>query len=187
MKNKIIIGIAGEIASGKGVVTQHLQDKYDAKKYRMSDALKDILTRLHLDVVRENLSSLSLGLRNLYGQDILIDALIQDIKKSESEFVIVDGVRRIAELEQLKKLDNFKLFYLEADPKIRYERLKKRDEKEDDKLKTFEQFQKDSQLETEKTILELKDSTDYLIDNGGDLDQTYRRIDEIIEEIKKNG
>ncbi|MCK4635934.1 MAG: AAA family ATPase [Candidatus Moranbacteria bacterium] len=183
MNKQIVIGLAGEIASGKGVVAQYLKEKHDARKYCMSDALKDILKRLHLGVVRKNLASLSLGLRELYGQDILIHALIQDIQKSGSKFVIVDGIRRVEELEELKKLDNFKLFYLETDLKIRYERLKKRDEKADDKIKTFEDFKKDSQLETEKTILELKKFADYNIDNSGGLSDTHEEIDEIIKNL----
>lgn len=181
---KIIIGIAGEIASGKGVVTQYLVEKYQAKKYCMSDVLKDFLKRLHLDIVRENLSALSLCLRESFGQDILIQTLIQDIQKSESDFVIVDGIRRVAELEQLKKMENFKLIYIETDLKTRYLRLKKRDEKQDDKMKTFEDFQKDNELETEKTILDLRNSADFLVDNSGDLAVTFSQIDGIIERVR---
>lgn len=183
MKKQIVIGLTGEIASGKGVVSEYLGEKYGAKKYRMSDALKDILNRLHLDVVRQNLANLSLSLRDLYGQDILINALIQDIKKSEDNFIIIDGIRRLAELEQLKKIKNFKLFYLETDLETRYERIKKRDEKADDKMKTFDEFKKDSQLESEKTILELKNFADFVIDNNGGFSEIQHKIDEIVKEI----
>ena len=49
MKEKIVIGIAGNIGAGKGIVTEYLKDRYEAKRMRYSKILADILERLHLD------------------------------------------------------------------------------------------------------------------------------------------
>jgi len=182
--NKIIIGLVGEMASGKGTVTEYLLTKYQATKYRFSDILRDILERVHLDIVRKNLASLSLSLRTYYGQDILAYALAQDIKNDDSQVIVIDGIRRDADLKYLRKMDNFVLVYVEADLEKRYERLVERNEKQDDKIKTFEEFKNDHQLETEITIRELKDIADAVIDNNGSVEELYKQIDDVIKRKK---
>jgi len=176
----IIIGLAGEIACGKGTVAQYLSDR-GGVEYKFSDILKGILQRVHLDLVRENFSKLSIGLRKYYGQDILAYALAEEIKKDDARIIIVDGVRREADLKYLKELDNFVFVFITAEERVRYERLNARNEKQDDQAKTFEQFQKDAKAETEKTIAGLKNIADVIIDNSGTLEQLYKQIDKIIQ------
>ena len=183
MKNsRIIIGTVGEIASGKGSITKYLVQKYNASEYRFSDILKDILQRVHLDVVRENFASLSLGLRKYYGQDILAYALVQDIKNDDNKIIVVDGIRRIQDLKYLKEMQEFALVYVDADIKVRYERLIGRNEKQDDKIKTFEEYKNDHRLETETSIKELRNIADVTIDNNGTLEELNKQIDKIIKE-----
>ncbi len=181
-EDKIIIGTVGKIASGKGAITNHVLEKYQATEYRFSDILRDILQRVHLDVVRENFASLSLGLRKYYGQDILAYALAQDIKNDDNKIIVVDGIRRIQDLKYLKEMQEFILVYVDADIKVRYERLIGRNEKQDDKMKTFEEFQNDHELETETSIKELRNIADVTIDNNGTLEELNKQIDKIIEE-----
>lgn len=182
--NKIIIGSVGEIASGKGAISKYLLKEYDATEYRFSDILKDILERVHLDVVRKNLASLSLGLRTYYGQDILAHALAEDIKNDNNKIIIVDGIRREADLKYLKEMKGFVLVYVKTDLEKRYERLVGRDEKQDDKMKTFEEFKKDHELETEVSIRDLKSIADIVIDNNGDVEGLQRQVDDLIENKK---
>ena len=57
---KLILGVAGEMGSGKEAVSKHLVNTYSANSHNFSQILKDILERLHLDVTRENFAPLSL-------------------------------------------------------------------------------------------------------------------------------
>jgi len=181
---KLIIGTVGEIASGKGAVTKYLCEKYGATEYKFSNILKDILMRVHLDVIRENFSKLSLGLRESYGQDILAHALAEDIKKDDNHIIIVDGARRKADLQYLREMENFVLVFVEADLEKRYERLVGRSEKQDDQTKTFEKFKKDHELETEVSIEELRAAANIIIDNNGTMEDLHKQIDEIIVSSK---
>ncbi len=181
MLNKtLVIGLAGEIASGKGATSKYLAQKYNAIEYKFSGILEDILNRVHIEKNRENFTKLSIGLRKYYGQDILAYALAEDIKKAGRHIIIVDGIRRKADLKYLKELDNFIFVFITADVKVRYERLIARNEKQDDQTKTFEQFQKDAQLETEVTINEMKGLADVIVDNNNSLEALYEQIDNII-------
>ncbi len=179
--SKLIIGLAGEIASGKGTIADYLSVHHDAVKYKFSDIIKDILNRVHLEKNRENFTNLSVGLRKYYGQDILAHALAEDVKKANDNIIVVDGVRREADLKYLRELDNFIFVFITAEEKKRYARLIARSEKQDDQTKTFEQFQEDAKLETELTIADLKNIADVIIDNNGEVENLYKQVDDLIE------
>lgn len=183
---KIIIGISGQIASGKDTVEKYIMDKYGAKTLKFSKVLRDILQRIYKDINRENMSKLSTVLRQVFGEDMLVDVMYNDIMNSNEEIVVLDGVRRMADIEKLKPIPGFKLFYVDVNINTRYERLIQRTENLDDREKTFEEFQKDHELETELQIPGLKDHADYIIDNSGSLNDLYKQVDDIITALKNS-
>ncbi len=178
---KIIIGLTGEMASGKSTVAKYLQNKYGAVGYRFSNILRDALSRIHKENIRENLQTMSTMLRKTYGEDVLAKAMAGDAKNAQNDIVVVDGVRRLGDIEHLKKLPGFKLVYMEADIKKCHERIAQREENVDDKGKTFEEFQKDRAREAERQIKELKKFADIVIDNDGSLEELYEQVDKFIK------
>jgi len=178
---KIILGLCGEIASGKGTAVKYLEEKYGATSHRFSTSLRDILKRLYLEINRENMQKVSLVLREGFGQDLLAKVITEDVKNDSGKIIIVDGVRRPADIEYLTKLPEFKLIYITAHIKTRYERIIKRGENADDLNKTFEQFQKDHEAETELLITKIGETAKIKIDNNGDYEALYKQINEIIE------
>lgn len=182
---KLILGIAGEMGSGKEAVSTHLCEKYGASSRNFSQILKDILERLYLPIVRENFSPLSLALRQTFGEDILAKAMFQDAVNDKADIIVVQGIRRQEDMTFLKEFSNFKFLYIDADIKTRFERVKNRKEKENDALMTFEQFESSHQYETEKTIPPLRKDADYIIQNNGTYEQLYAQIDKVIVENLK--
>lgn len=180
---KIIIGTTGQIASGKDALASYVVNKYKAKQLKTSTVLRDILKRIYKDVNRENLQKLSLILRQNFGEDLLANIAYNDIQNSQEDVVIIDGIRRFADIEMLKPL-GFKLIFIDTAPEVRYERLIQRSENIDDRNKTFEEFQKDAQGETEIYIANFKDIADYVIDNNGNFEDLYKQFDKIIEELR---
>lgn len=182
MENKkIILGFVGEIASGKGATAKYLEDKYKATSHRFSTPLRDILNRLYIEINRKNMQDVSRILREHFGQNTLARVISEDVKNDQNDVVIVDGIRRLEDIEYLKTLPEFKLVYITADIKIRYNRLLERGENEDDKDKTFEQFKKDHEAETELEIPKIGQTADYKIDNSGTLEELYQEIEKIKE------
>lgn len=181
--NKLIIGFVGEIASGKGTAVKYLEEKYGATSHRFSTPLRDVLKRLYLEISRENMQGVSKILREFFGQNLLAKVITEDVKNDLSNIVIVDGVRRFEDIEYLTKLPEFKLIYITADIKTRYERIIKRAENTDDKNKTFEQFLKDHEAETEIYIPEIGKTADIKIDNSGSFDDLKNQIDKIIKKL----
>jgi dephospho-CoA kinase len=179
--SKLILGIAGEIGSGKGTIAKYLSERHNASSYQFSMMLRDVLDRLHLEHSRDNIQRLSTTLRHTFGEDLMARVMAEDVKGDESELIVIDGVRRIDDIKYLKEIPEFKLVYVEADMKIRYDRLIHRNENVDDEGKTFEEFEKDHQRETEVTIRGLKDHSGIVLENNESLEEFYEKLDEMVK------
>lgn len=184
--SKIIIGLVGQIACGKESVKKYIDRKYNAQDCRFSTPLRDVVKRLDIPENRENLQKMSTILRGGFGEDLLAKVIAVDASKLDSEIVVIDGVRRMADIKYLKELPNFFLIKVEADAKIRFERMKARNENTGDKDKTFEQFMIDENYETEKSIPEVMNFSKISINNNGTLEELYSQTDKIINSILKN-
>lgn len=185
MSKKIILGISGEIASGKDTVGKYLAEKYGALPLRFSQPLRDMLDRLYLEQNRENMSTLSLHLRRAFGEDTLSRVLLNDAEKSKEDFVVVDGVRRLPDIIHMETSEHFYFAYIEASSEKRYERLTQRRQNPDDATKTPIQFEKDAKLETELQIASLKERADFVINNDGTLEELHAQVDKMMETLQK--
>ena len=181
---KIIIGLAGEMASGKGTVAQYLATEKKASTHRFSTMLRDVLDRLHLEQSRDHMQKLSFIVRETYGQDALAHVMAEDVKKDTAEVIVVDGVRRMDDIVFLKQIPEFKLVYIDVNIETRYERIIKRSENPDDQNKTFEQFVAESKADAELQIAGLKEYADVVIDNNGDIESLYAQIDILLADVE---
>ena len=179
--SKIILGLAGEIASGKGTTAKYICEKHNGSSHRFSTALRDVADRMYLEKNRENLQKISTIFRENFFDDILSSVIAKDVEHDEHEIIAIDGVRRLADITYLQKIPGFKLVYIETDMKKRYERIITRGENTDDITKTFEDFQKDHKREAERQIKDLKNKAEYVINNNGSLEELYKQVDEIIK------
>lgn len=183
--SKIILGFTGLIVSGKDTCKKYVMEKYGASGHRYSTMLRDILNRLYLPTTRENLQNLSTDLRSRFGEDTLARVISEDVKNDNNEIIIIDGIRRLADINSLKNLSGFCLISLETDIKTRYQRLTNRRENADDATKTFEEFVADNGREAEQEIPTVMAAAKYKINNNGTFEELYAQIDKIISEIKK--
>ncbi len=175
-----IFGLTGPIASGKGTVKKYIEQKYGAKDCRFSTALRDILLRMGEEISRENMQKISTVLRENFGQNILAKIIAEDVKKIDTEIIVIDGVRRISDIEFLKELPNFILISIDADPKIRYERMVKRNENKGDDKKTYESFLKDHEADSDYEVPIVMKTAKLELDNNGNLESLYKQIDKIV-------
>jgi dephospho-CoA kinase len=182
---KIIIGLVGEIASGKDVTKKYLEDNYGASCHRFSTILRDLLGRLYMPITRENMQNISTILRQTFGEDLLAKIIAEDVKNDLHEVIVVDGIRREADMDYLKSLLGFVLVSLKVEAKTRYGRLVNRRENADDATKTYEQFLADSQKETELKIPQVMAMADYELDNNGDFKNLYGQIEKMVIKLEE--
>ncbi|HPN54422.1 MAG TPA: AAA family ATPase [Candidatus Moranbacteria bacterium] len=182
---KLILGLAGEMGSGKGTVAKHIINEHKGSTHRFSTILRDILNRVYLEQSRDNLQTLSTIMRKNFGEDILAKAIYHDTYNDEHDIVVVDGVRRMEDIFYLRDLMFFKLVYIDADIEKRYERIIKRSENTDDSKKSFEEFKESNKDESESQIRDLKNYANYIIDNNGDFPNLYKQVENIFKENLK--
>ncbi|OGH64755.1 MAG: hypothetical protein A2821_01205 [Candidatus Magasanikbacteria bacterium RIFCSPHIGHO2_01_FULL_41_23] len=183
MENKIILGLAGEMAAGKSTVTEYLKEKHNAVTFRFSDMLRDILKRIHVEPERANLQSLSTFVRQTYGEDIMSKVIAQDVAASNASIIITEGIRRPSDIVYLRKLESFHMIAINTNERTRFERIIQRHENPDDAQKTWEEFQAEGQQESEQKIKEIAAETDFTIDNNGTKEELFAQIEEIIKKI----
>lgn len=181
---KIILGFTGLLASGKGTAASYFEQKYNAKSYRFSTILRALADRIYIEQSRDNLIKMSETIRATFGEDILAKAIAGDAAKSENELIIVEGIRRMPDIEHLKRLPSFILIEISADPQTRYDRLVQRNENVDDRTKTYEQFLEDHKRSTEMSIPEVISHATEHIDNNGTIEQLHQSLDLLLNRHK---
>jgi len=182
-EKKIIIGLVGQIACGKGTATEYLKNNHNANTYRFSTMLRDVLNRLHLEIIRSNIQAISECLRQKFGGDILAKVIAEDVQKDPGKLIVVDGVRRMDDIKYLQELPGFNLVKIETDSKTRYNRLIARTENKDDGRKTYEEFLSDEQQEAELEIPKVMAGAKLSLNNDGDFENLYKQIEEILKRL----
>ena len=185
MNKKTIIGIIGEQASGKGAVANIIRKDFGGSRLTVSSVLRRTLDSLYLDSTRDNLVNLSIILKNGFGDDVLMNAMLAEVKNEDTDLVIVDGFRMPGDPEVFRKAydDSFYLIYVTANQKIRYKRSVKRGEKVGESDAAFEEFVNKEKLKTEKYVNEVGKTADFKIENNEDEKELEKKILEIMKKI----
>lgn len=177
---RLLIALVGRKGSGKGKVAQILKEKYNASVYRYSDILRDTLDRLFLEKSRENLVRASEALRCVFGEDLLQKTMIRQIEQDDATVVVLDGVRRLQDIENFETLGTFCLVNVEAPLDVRYERLHQRGENAGESTDTLETFKALEQASTEITIGDVEARATHTIHNDADLSKLEAQIDQLM-------
>ncbi|MBI4239875.1 hypothetical protein HY620_02725 [Candidatus Uhrbacteria bacterium] len=183
MTDKIIIGVAGRIASGKGTISKYLIDEHKADRFRSSDPLRETMDVFDVDQSRDNMDALSTFLRSTYGENVIAKSVANRIEESPNPISIFDGIRRLIDVETFRKLPHFYLLFMDTDVRLRYERYIKRDENPGDAELTYEEFLERDNREPQQQIELLRDHADYVLNNNGSISELDARIREVITEL----
>jgi dCMP deaminase len=116
----MIIGLTGKNGSGKGEAARFLVDS-GYEYYSLSDALRDELTVRGETVTRERLVAIGNELRASYGAGVLAERVIA--KLAPEAHAVVDSIRNPFEVEVLRRRKDFHLLSIEAEPRIRFDRM----------------------------------------------------------------
>lgn len=183
---KIILGLSGMLAAGKGTITEYLKNKYQAVNFRFSDPFRETLEIYDLDVSRENMQKLSTLMRQHFGEDVLAKAMTKKAKHASDGLIVIDGVRRFTDIENLIKLPEFHLVAIKVDQKIRFERCVNRKENIGDATMTFDEFCVKEAAEAESQIPAVMAHAEFAVDNNGTMEDLQKQIDEILNKLNTN-
>lgn len=185
MKKKTVIGIIGEQAGGKGAASDIIIKKFGGSRLTTSNILRRTLDSLHIDFSRENLITLAITLKKGFGDPVLMEAMLCDIEKIDSDLVIVDGIRMHGDTDPFIREygDDFHLLYVTAEQRLRYERSVGRGEKVGESDQRFEDFAEKEEAPTEKAIAEIGKTADFIIENNGTYEELEEKVIEIMTKI----
>lgn len=116
--------------AGKSTIAAGLQKK-GFTSINMGDAVRAEAKKRNLDPTGENLGKLMLELRQKNGQGAVAELIKDQIISSNSDVVVIDGVRSNAEIEVLKKIATVKLLSIHASTNTRYSFLTTRKRSDD--------------------------------------------------------
>lgn len=185
--NRIIIGLVGPIASGKGTVIKFLLNN-NYTSYSLSDRIREEIISRGQKVTRETLNIVSNDLRKTFGNDILAKKTADLIKKSQTNNVVIDSIRNPDEVKFLKQKFGMKLIAVTADQKKRYKLFIKR--VENSQAMTFEEFKllDDKELsgtsgQHSQRVKDCIKMADFTIDNNGTIEDLKTKVEKILSKI----
>ncbi len=183
----IIVGITGTLGSGKGTVVEYLKQKYGFKHYSARAFISEEIARRGLPDIRDNMRIVANAWRAEHGSSYVAEQLYDRAVKDGGNSVI-ESLRSVGEIQALRnKPQSFYLLAVDADPKIRYERIVKRNSSTDNI--SYEKFLDDEAREMADSspggmkIAECISMADGKVNNNLDLETLHREIDKIIHPL----
>ncbi len=189
IERKVVIGLVGEMGSGKDTAIEYLKNKYQARLFRFADPLKETLGLYFDKISREDLQWLYGVLKKRFGNDVLSRGLRKKFDTIKSGIIGLNGMRMPEDYNFVKSFKNSYVIYITIDQKTRWQRIRKRGEKSDDAV-DFGKFKQMELAETERHIPEIGKKADFTIINDGKISKLYKKIDQVMQTIlnldKKN-
>lgn len=181
--NTQVIGITGAFGSGKSTAADYLEKKGYAK-ISLSKFLEDALLYLgEKEITRKKLQDLGNMWREKHGAGVLAVRAIEYMQDKKLEKVVVEGFRNLKEIEEFKKLNNFKLIGLFVNRDVRYNRLKNLKRREKLTPELFEKLDyRDMGIGEKEAGLQVAVCvaiSDVFIENNGLEKELFQKIEEI--------
>ena len=176
-----IIGITGTIGAGKGTIVDYLVTHYGYKHYSVRNFLIEEAQKQNLPLNRNTYVQIANKLREEHSPSFIIDELYKEAAINGND-AIIESIRTEGEIDSLRKEENFILWAVDADPKIRYARIVAR-QSETDKI-SYETFLADEQREmdaedpTKQNLAACIRSADVVFLNNGNYKELYGQIEE---------
>ncbi len=178
-----IIGITGTLGAGKGTAVDYLETK-GFTHYSMTGFIVREIERRGLLVNRDSMTTVANDLRTTHSPSYIAEALYKEAAAAGTNAVI-ESLRTEGEVQTLRSKGNFLLFAIDADPKVRYERIVLRGGAKDNV--SFEKFLADEAREMHATdpakqnLARCIELADYRLMNNGTKEELYAQVDRILK------
>jgi dephospho-CoA kinase len=174
---KLLVGITGMSGAGKGAVVDFLKQK-GFKHFSAYDLLMEEARKRNMPENRDSLICVGNELRKQFGSGFVAEELIKKAKLNKGNS-IVESIRTVGEVETLKRLKGI-LLSVDADQKIRFERIKKRGGVKDNvSWKEFidqEVGESQSDDTNKQNLIACRNMADFVVDNNGLLEDLQKQI-----------
>ncbi|MDY6966209.1 MAG: AAA family ATPase [Halobacteriota archaeon] len=170
-----IIAFVGLPASGKSEASKVAREMGLAVVV-MGDVIREEVHRRGLLLTDENAGNVANDLRRVEGMGAIAKRCIPIIKEKETDVVVIDGIRGIAEVKRFRKEfgEGFRLIKVDTQLEERFQRLKGR--ARSDSLNNLDELRNRDERELRWGMKEAMDSADMVIGNSGALDNFREEV-----------
>lgn len=187
IERKMVIGLVGPIASGKGEIANFLRQK-GFSYFSLSERVREETSKRGLILEREMLQNVGDSLRKEFGNDVLAKRTLELIEEAPNSNIVIDGIRNPAEIVFLKENLNIFLVGVTAPREIRLKFYLERNRDSDPKK--AEDFYKVDERDSgrnqesygQQVGICLKKS-DFIIENTGTLKDLKIKIEKLLEKL----
>ena len=182
-----IIGITGTLGAGKGTIVDYLKEHYGYRHYSVRGYLIEEAQRRGMELNRDTFVVVANDLRATHCPSYITDQLYLQAAEA-GENAIIESVRTPGEVESLRQHEHFLLFGVDADPKIRYERIVGRGSETDHV--SFETFLENEEREmtsddpNHQNLGRCMQMADYVFMNNEGFDELYAQVEEVISQLE---
>jgi dephospho-CoA kinase len=182
----MIIGVTGTDGAGKGTVVEYLTTQKGFTHYHVRALLIEEIKKQGREPDRSAMREIGNQLRREHGNDFLVTAYIARAQSDGVTHAVIESIRARAEAEALKSAGGI-LIAVDADPKIRYERIVAR-ASESDRV-SFDEFIAHEALEMHDTDpngmqkAAVIGMADYTILNDGTREDFDREIESVCKRL----
>lgn len=175
----MIIGLTGLAGCGKEEVANYLKEKHGFEVFNFSDVLLKMAKEKGMEPTKMNLSILGDELRKEKGMGAVGHLLMEEIKKSGSDRIVISGFRSTEEVDYVRNEElNFNLVFIDADPMIRFDRRRPNDPQTQEEF-----FARDKRDIENKGLGKVIKMVDFTIKNNGTLEELHKEVDALVEKL----
>ena len=154
--------------------------------FSVRDFITKEIERRGMPVNRDSMTIVGNDLRKQHSPSYITDELYKQAQETGKN-CIIESVRTPLEVSELRKHSNFYLFAIDADAKVRYERIVVRGSSTDNvSFETFianEQREMTSDDPNKQNLKACIEQADYLFSNDGNFDDLHQKIEEVLDKI----
>jgi len=180
----MIVGLTGRNAAGKGMAAEYLKSKGFAF-FSLSDVIREEVKRRGLPLTRDHLIATGRELRAHHGTGYLAERILERLEPGQN--YVVDSFRHEDEVAVFRKVSEFHLLAVQADPKLRFERIRSRKRESDPQ--TYEAFLELEEKESTSLQAEGQNLTatekvaDHTLVNDGALEDFHAKLAGLIPRL----
>lgn len=179
-----IIGITGTLGAGKGTIVDYLENEKGFAHFSVRQYLIHIIEEKGLEINRDNMVKVANELRAKHSPSYIVEMLYQEALQ-QNKNAVIESIRTPGEIEFLKKQGNFILLAVDADPHVRFDRIKQRKSSTDDI--DFETFIANEEREMNTTdpykqnLKKCIEQADIVLNNDGSIEVLFSQLEKLLD------